>query len=51
MRGLAALSLCQEALWGEFSVVLNKLDMAEVRSYFQLFDREVLLDEILSQLD
>lgn len=28
----------------------EQLDMAEVRSYFQLFDREVLLDEILSQL-
>jgi hypothetical protein len=29
----------------------GKLDLAEVRQYFQLFDREALLDELLNQLD
>jgi hypothetical protein len=29
----------------------DTLDLAEVRQYFQLFNRESLLDELLSQLD
>ena len=32
-------------------VVRDTLDMAEIREYFRLFERESLLDEILRQID